>query len=107
MRTTWMLAAAAAAGAIVAGPAATAWADDTSAQQTINQLQQQGYTVNIDRIGTAPLSQCVVTSVRNPQTVTQWVPYVGPTLGRNNGNVLVPVVTSQTISVSLDCSGRG
>jgi hypothetical protein len=48
----------------------------------------------------------VVTSVRNPQTVTQWVPYVGPTLGRNKGTVLVPVITSQTISVSLDCSGN-
>jgi len=105
MRTSWMLAALAAAGAVVAGPAAAAWADD-SAQQTISQLQQQGYTVNIDRIGTGPMSQCVVTSVRNPQTVTQWVPYVGPTLGRGDGNILVPVVTSQTISVSLDCSGR-
>jgi hypothetical protein len=100
-----MLAALAAAGAVVAGPAAAAWADD-SAQQTISQLQQQGYTVNIDRIGTGPMSQCVVTSVRNPQTVTQWVPYVGPTLGRGDGNILVPVVTSQTISVSLGCSGR-
>ncbi|WP_328360148.1 hypothetical protein OG976_07770 [Mycobacterium sp. NBC_00419] len=106
MRTTWMLAAIAAAGAIVAGPAAAAWADDTSAQQTISQLQQQGYTVNIDRIGTGPMSQCVVTNVRNPQTVTQWVPYVGPTIGRGNANVLVPVITSQTISVSLDCTAR-
>lgn len=106
MRTTGMLAAAAAAGALVAGPAASAGADNTSAQETINQLQQQGYTVNIDRIGTAPMSKCIVTSVRNPQTVTQWVPYVGPTLGRGDATVLVPVVTSQTISVSLDCTGR-
>ncbi len=105
MRTSRMLAAVVAAGAVIVGPAASAWADD-SAQQTISQLQQQGYTVNIDRLGTAPMSQCVVTGVRNPQTVTQWVPYVGPTLGRNNGNILVPVITSQTISVSLDCSGR-
>ncbi|MCI4674808.1 hypothetical protein [Candidatus Mycolicibacterium alkanivorans] len=105
MRRTRMLAAIAAAGAVVAGPAAAAWAD-TSAQETINRLQQQGYTVNIDRLGTGPMSQCVVTSVRNPQTVTQWLPYVGPTLGHNSGTVLVPVVTSQTISVSLDCSGK-
>jgi len=46
----------------------------------------------------------VVTSVRNPQTVTQWVPYVGPGLGSRGSNFLVPVVTSQTISVSLNCS---
>ena len=104
MRTVLALAAVAAVGGIVAGPAATAWAEE-SAQSTINQLQQQGYTVNIDRIGTGPLSKCVVTSVRNPQTMTQWVPYVGPGKG-NDRTILVPVVTSQTISVSLDCSSH-
>jgi hypothetical protein len=52
------------------------------------------------------MSKCVVTSVRNPQTVTQWVPYVGPGLGRFDSSFLVPVVTSQSISVSLDCSQR-
>jgi hypothetical protein len=104
MRTALTLAAAAAVGGIIAGPAATAWADD-SAQSTISQLQNEGYTVNIDRIGTGPFSKCVVTSVRNPQTVTQWVPYTGPGRG-NDRNVLVPVVTSRTISVSLDCSAR-
>lgn len=104
MRTALVLAAVAAVGGMIAGPAATAWADD-SAQATINQLQNQGYTVNIDRIGTGPMSKCVVTSVRNPQTVTQWVPYTGPGRG-NNRTILVPVVTSQTISVSLDCSAH-
>jgi len=65
-------------------------------------LQGEGYTVNIDRVGTAPLDQCVVTNVRNPQQVTQWVPYNGP--GRNGDRVLVQVVTSQSISVTLNCS---
>ncbi|BBY62853.1 hypothetical protein [Mycolicibacterium helvum] len=104
MRTPIALAAAAAVSGIIAGPAATAWAD--SAQSTISELQQQGYTVNIDRIGTGPMSKCVVTNVRNPQTVTQWVPYTGPGRGNNDRNFLVPVVTSQTISVSLDCSAH-
>ena len=105
MRTALALAAVAAVGGIIAGPAATAWADD-SAQSTISQLQQQGYTVNIDRIGTGPMSKCIVTSVRNPQTVTQWVPYTGPGRGNHDRTILVPVVTSQTISVSLDCSAH-
>ncbi len=104
MRTVFALAAAAAAGGIIAGPAATAWAE-SDAQATISQLQSQGYTVNVDRIGTGPLSKCVVTNVRNPQTLTQWVPYVGPGRG-DDRTILVPVVTSQTISVSLDCSAR-
>src|SRR5689334_24863398 len=85
----------------IAAPAGLASAEET-AQQTISRLQSEGYTVNIDRVGTAPMDQCVVTNVRNPQQVTQWVPYSGP--GRDGDRVLVQVVTSQTISVTLDCS---
>jgi hypothetical protein len=43
-----------------------------------------------------------VTNVRNPQQVTQWVPFNGP--GRDGDRVLVQVVTSQSISVTLNCS---
>ena len=104
MRRYATLAAVAAACGVMAGPAGPAWADE-SAQDTIARLQKEGYSVTIDNIGTGPMSSCVVTSVRNPQTVTQWTPYVGPGLG-NNSTFLVPVVTSQTISVSLNCSQR-
>lgn len=76
-------------------------AAEETAQETINRLQSEGYTVNIDKIGTAPMDQCTVTSVRNPQQVTQWVPYVGPGLGGDR--ILVPSITSQTVSVSLNC----
>jgi hypothetical protein len=44
-----------------------------------------------------------VTSVRNPQNVTQLVPYIGPGRG-NDRTILVPQTVSQTISVSLNCS---
>jgi hypothetical protein len=102
MRTTWMLAAViAGVCGVLAAPAGLASAEE-SPQDLINRLQSEGYTVNIDRVGTAPLNQCVVTGVRNPQQVTQWVPYSGP--GRNGDRALVQVVTSQSISVSLNCS---
>jgi len=104
MRRYATLAAIAAACGVLAGPAGAAWADE-SAQDTIARLQKDGYSVTVDKIGTGPMSSCVVTSVRNPQTVTQWVPYVGPSLGRNS-TFLVPVVTSQSISVSLNCPQR-
>lgn len=108
MRKMWTLAAAAVgACAVLAAPAGLASADEPgeSAQRTISRLQDEGYTVNIDRIGTAPMNQCVVTNVRNPQQVTQWVPYIGP--GRDNGDrSLVLKVLSRTISVTLDCSRR-
>jgi hypothetical protein len=87
----------------IAAPAGLASAEE-SAQQVISRLQSEGYTVNIDRVGSASLDKCVVTNVRNPKQVTQWVPYTGP--GRNGRDrVLVQVVTSQSISVTLDCSG--
>jgi hypothetical protein len=102
MRTLWI------AGAVAVGvcgaitvPAGLASADET-AQETISRLQSEGYQVNVDRIGTGPMDQCVVTNVRNPQQTTQWVPYSGP--GKNGDRVLVQVVTSQTISVTLNCS---
>jgi hypothetical protein len=102
MRTKLMLAAVAAGVCgVIAAPAGLASAEE-SPQEVISRLQSEGYTVNIDRVGTAPLNQCVVTNVRNPQQVTQWVPYTGP--GRDGDRVLVQVVTSQTISVSLNCS---
>ena len=105
MRARTMLATGIAACGLLAGPAAVAWAEP-SAQDTINELQRQGYTVTIDKMGTGPMSKCIVTSVRNPNTVTQWVPWVGPGLGTRDGSFLVPVVTSQSISVSLDCTQR-
>jgi hypothetical protein len=107
MRNKWTLAAAAVGvSAALAAPATLASADDgRSAQQVINDLQSQGYTVNIDRVGTAPMSECTVTNVRNPKQVTQWVPYIGP---GNNGRdrALVLDVVSQSISVTLDCNGH-
>ena len=104
MRTKWMLAAVVAGVcAAIAAPAGLASADE-SAQEVISRLQGQGYTVNVDRVGTGPLDKCVVTSVRNPQQVTQWVPYTGPGRGRDGDRVLVEVVTAQSISVTLNCS---
>ena|SRR6185503_2284090 len=101
VRTNWVLVAAAAgAGAVMAAPAGLASAE--SAQDVISRLQDDGYTVTIDRIGTAPLDQCVVTSVRNPQSISQLQPLVSP--GNRDSTILVPVIVSQTVSVSLNCS---
>jgi hypothetical protein len=47
------------------------------------------------------MSDCVVTNVRNPQQVTQWVPYVGP--GQDGDRALVLQVMAQSISVTLNC----
>ncbi|EHB56423.1 hypothetical protein MycrhDRAFT_3617 [Mycolicibacterium rhodesiae JS60] len=77
-------------------------ADAESAIVTIGQLEAQGFDVRIDRVGSAPLAQCEVTSVRNPQNQTQLVE-----IDRGRGrDVLVPIVVNRTITVSLNCSRR-
>jgi hypothetical protein len=105
MRPTAVLAAiATAAGAAIIAPAGIASAEE-SPQEVIARLQNEGYQVNVDRVGSAPLNQCVVTSVRNPQTVTELVRVFD---GRDkNGDIdwdFVEVVVSRSISVSLNCT---
>ena len=62
-----LVASVAAACAVVVAPAGIASAEQ-SARETIGQLEAEGYQVNVDRVGSGPIDQCVVTSVRNPQT---------------------------------------
>lgn len=104
MRTTWVLAAAAGACAAIAVSGGVASAEGETAAEVIQKLQSEGFTVQIDRIGTRPMDECVVTNVRNPQEFTQLVPLLGG--GRDSGGVLFPQVISRPISVSLDCSGQ-
>lgn len=108
--------------AVVGAPAGVAAAE--SPAETIGLLEAQGYHVNVDRIGSAPIEECVVVSVRNPQTVTRLVrvdrdgghgSHHGDNDDQGNGNGdhgnrrrdydLVEVVVSRSISVSLDCTG--
>ena len=97
-----------ATGGTLVAPAGLAVAD--SAIETIGLLEAEGYTVDIDRVGSAPLENCIVTSIRNPQTVTKLVRverHNGHGHGDNGGRDdfdLVPVVVSRSISVSLNCA---
>ena len=103
---TTMMALAAAAVGLLVGPADQASAEfgsGESAVLTIGRLEAEGFTVNVDRVGSAPLSQCVVTNVRNPQEQTRLVRVDG---GKKNRDRVIEVVVSRSISVSLDCSSR-
>lgn len=95
---------AAAVCAVAVGPG-VAHAEQ-SAQETISQLQAEGFTVNVDRVGSGPIEDCVVTSVRNPQTQTDFIrDYYGKRDEDGNRKYrIIEVVTSRSISVSLDCT---
>jgi hypothetical protein len=82
-------------------PAGLAMAEPTqvgNAYATIGTLEGEGYDVIIDRVGSAPLNQCIVTSVRNPQEQTRTF-FVDEGKHRR----LVTVVVSRSINVSLNC----
>ena len=105
MRAAWI--AGAAALGVALGPAGQAAAEEQSPALVISQLQLAGYTVNIDRVGSAPIEECTVTEVRNPQQVTAPVTVVDGD-GRHgyHGDVdVVDVVVHQSISVTLNCTG--
>ncbi|MDT5068360.1 MAG: hypothetical protein QOK02_4515 [Mycobacterium sp.] len=104
MRATLLtlVAIAAAAVGILLFPTGTASAESSSAVSTIGLLEAQGFDVQIDRIGSAPLSDCEVTSVRNPQEQTRLV-RVNRRKGKDD---FIEVVVNRSITVSLDCSSR-
>ncbi|MFV9633130.1 hypothetical protein ABQF33_19405 [Mycolicibacterium sp. XJ2] len=96
-----MAATAAAAGAILvtAGVAAAQPVQPGDAPRTIAELEDQGYDVVIDRVGSGPINECIVTSVRNPQEVTQTF-----AVGKGEDREFITVVVSRSITVSLNCS---
>ena len=101
MRTGWGVAATLAAASVLLAPAGPAMAEPTqagNAYATIGTLEDEGYDVIIDRVGNAPINQCIVTSVRNPQTQTRtfWVDE-----GKHRRQVTV--IVSQSINVTLNC----
>jgi hypothetical protein len=80
----------------LAAPAAAAPAGPGSAQQTINELQAQGYTVIVNRIGTAPLDQAAVVAVRPGQTYSRTDTGVP-----GAGNDVTTTVTGKTVYLDV------
>jgi len=76
----------------------SSWTADTGATGIIADLEQQGYSVRIDRVGSGALSTCKVSDVRNPITTTRV---------DHNARADQPetIVLNKTVNVSLDCTG--
>lgn len=109
MRAAWGMTGGIVAAGLVLAPTGTATAEPIApgnAYATIGQLEAAGYDVNIDRVGSAPIDQCIVTSVRNPQDITRTIRVNN---GRDKGDgkrrdEFITVVVRRTITVSLNCS---
>ena len=102
MRATLLtlIALAAAACGLILAPGIASAAE--SADLTIALLEAQGFDVKVNRIGSAPLNQCVVTDVRNPRERTE----LRPVIGGGDDRDFVPVVVDRNITVTVNCSRR-
>jgi hypothetical protein len=58
-------------GLALAGPAAAAPTGGTSAQQTIQELQAEGYRVIQTRVGSGSIENCSVSAVRPGRAITE------------------------------------
>jgi hypothetical protein len=87
---------AAAATLGLAGPAQAAPSGPGSAAQTINELQADGYTVIVNRIGTTPLDQATVVAVRPGQTFSRTDTGVA-----GAGDDIFTTVTDRTVYVDV------
>ena len=78
----------------LAAPAGAAPTGPGNAQETINQLQADGYNVIVNRIGTTPLDQATVVAVRPGQTYSR-------TDSGTPGDSLETTVTGKTVYVDV------
>ncbi len=105
MRAAWGVTGGIVAAGVVLAPGVMATAQPIApgnAWATINQLEAAGYDVNIDRVGSAPIEQCIVTSVRNPHDITRTI-RVDNGKGRDRDREWVTVIVRRIITVSLNC----
>ncbi|MGE2691950.1 hypothetical protein [Mycolicibacterium pulveris] len=94
--TAATVAASALAAAIVglAAPVQAAPSGAGNAEETISQLESEGYNVIVNRIGNAPLDQANVVAVRSGQTYTE-------TNSRGVGHDLSTRVINRTVYVDV------
>jgi hypothetical protein len=65
-----------------------------SAQDTVNELEDNGFKVVLNKMGAGPLDHCTVDSVRPGETVTRSV---------QNGGELVNQIVYQTVYLTAKC----
>ena len=82
----------------VAAPAGAAPTGPGNAQETINQLQADGYQVILNKVGTAPLSNCGISAIRPGQTYSR-IDSGAP--GAQDD--LITTVTGKTVYVDVAC----
>lgn len=81
-----------------AGAASAAPSGSTAASEAVSSLEAQGFNVILNKIGTAPLDQCLVNSVRPGQTYSRMDSGVPGAM-----DDIVTTVTAKTVYVDVVC----
>jgi hypothetical protein len=81
-----------------AGAANAAPAGPGNADETVRQLQADGLTVILNKLGTAPLDQCIVDAVRPGQTYSRMDSGAPGAM-----DDIVRTVTASTVYVDVSC----
>lgn len=68
------------------------WEADSDVIKALADLENQGYTIQIDKVGANPMNRCTVTSIDDYQTSTA------------SGPPDTLIHMTKTVTVSLDCS---
>jgi hypothetical protein len=82
-------------GLALAAPVSAATPGRTTVETLVHSLHSEGYTVIVNRAGSAPLSQCTVAAVRPGQTYA--------TVDSRGGGSLKTTVTAKTVYVDAAC----
>jgi hypothetical protein len=82
----------------LAGAAGAAPSGAVDASQTVSQLQARGFDVIVNKLGTAPLDECVVSAVRPGQTFSRMDSGAPGAM-----DDIVTTVTSRTVYVDVTC----
>lgn len=88
----------AAAALGLAGAAGAAPSGALDASQAVGQLQARGFDVIVNKVGTAPLEQCVVSAVRPGQTFSRMDSGAPGAM-----DDIVTTVTAMTVYVDVAC----
>jgi hypothetical protein len=96
--TSFVAGALASAALGLAGTASAAPSGPSSVDDTVSQLQAQGFTVLVSRVDSASVDQCTLTAVRPGQTFSRTDSGVPGAQGD-----LVTTVTDKTVYVDAIC----
>jgi hypothetical protein len=88
----------ASAGLGLAGAASAAPAGASSVDQTVSELQANGYRVIVNKVGTADVSQCTISAIRPGQTYSRMDSGAPGAM-----DDIVTTVTARTVYVDVTC----